>query len=82
MKSAEQNEKSARGMTALLGSFLAGMLVAWSLGVAGPNTAKSEERFSAPSLRGSQVEQAASAQADDSSQRQVRGHSECSLQLD
>ena len=83
MKSAEKKEKSARGIAALLGSFLAGVLVAWSLGIAGPNTAKSEERVSATFARGSQVEQAASAQADDaSSKRQVSGHSECNLQLD
>ena len=84
MKSIEKREKSAaRRIAALAGSFAAGALLMWSIGVAGSNTAKSEERQVIRSTGQVRVEQVHQAQADDSaSERAVRGHSECSLQLD
>ena len=84
MKSVERKEKSAaRRIGALAGSFAAGALLMWSIGVAGSNTAKSEERQVIRSTGRTQVEQVRQGQADDSaSEHTVRGHSECSLQLD
>ena len=83
METVERKEKSAaRRIAALIGSFAAGVLLTWVVGVAGSNTAKSEERL-ALSARPSAIEQTVNAAADDSSVAQpVRGHSECDLQLD
>jgi hypothetical protein len=84
MKSVEKREKSAaRRIVALAGSFAAGALLMWSIGVAGSNTAKSEERHVIRPTGAAQIEQVREGRADDSSnERIVRGHSECSLQLD
>jgi hypothetical protein len=84
MKSVEVKEKSAaRRIVALAGSFAAGALLMWSIGVAGSNTAKSEERQVIRSTGAAQIERVREGQSDDTaSERAVRGHSECSLQLD
>jgi hypothetical protein len=80
VKKAKKKEKSsARRMVALAGSFAAGAVLTWMVGVAGSNTARSEERLIPAQAA---IEQAVSSADNSTDAKRVAGHSECDLQLD
>jgi hypothetical protein len=82
MKSSEKKEKSAvQRIAAMVGSFAAGAILAWTIGAATANTARSEERLVARSAQSAAVEQAGYVDQGSNDQR-IAGHSECNLQLD
>ena len=79
MKKAEKKEKSAaRRMVALVGSFAVGAVLMWMVGVAGSNTARSEERLISAQPA---IEQTISSADNSIDTKQIAGHPECDLQL-
>jgi hypothetical protein len=85
----EQERSKRRRAVSMIGSFVAGVLLTWTVGIAGSHAAKSEGKASSASAVA--IEQPAvdaseqtilAGDANGTDSRRVSGHSELDLQLD
>ena len=90
MKSVKREQERSKRFraVAMIGSFAAGVLLSWTVGIAGSHAAKSEGKVVTSTFAIEQPAAEASdkailaADANDAAPRRVSGHSELDLQLD